>query len=56
MRKIRISPYCDGVALLLKGLLLLTYKGKKVKYNLYFYKCQVTGKEFTTDEMDDINL
>jgi putative zinc finger/helix-turn-helix YgiT family protein len=41
---------------LLSGQRELTYRKEKFTFTFHFYKCADSGEQFTTNELDDINI
>lgn len=56
MEKIIDSPFADGKAVLKKRLKKMSFR--KEEFDVYdlFYKCEITGEEFSTSETGDITL
>ena len=50
------SPFCDGVAHLQRKSGTHTFRKETYDIVEHYYRCEVTGEEFTTDEIDQINL
>ena len=55
-QKIIDSPFSDGKAYLQEQMLETDFRGEKYRYLHRNYRCEETGLEFTTDEMDFDNL
>lgn len=56
MKNIIDSPYGDGKAVLESVVKEEEFRKEKFIVREYFYKCEETGKEFTTPEIGDINM
>lgn len=50
------SPFSEGKAVLKEQMLETDYRGEKYRYLHQNYRCEETGMEFTTDDMDFDNL
>lgn len=49
-------PYCDGFAELKNELHTVTYRKEEFSNFSFFYKCNNCGKDFSTTEIDDVNV
>jgi putative zinc finger/helix-turn-helix YgiT family protein len=56
MKKITECTFCDGDAKIHSEQTEVAYKKEMFCVNQYFYKCELCGEEFTTDEVDDISM
>lgn len=54
MAKIIESPFADGYATLFEETKTVDIKGLKCTITSSFYKCNITGEEFTTTEQDEV--
>jgi transcriptional regulator with XRE-family HTH domain len=50
------SPFSAGKANLLKKLNVLTFRKNEFEITEHFYVCENTNEEFTTSELDEINI
>ncbi len=51
-----VCPICDGSVKLTSEEVTRRYKGKELIIQEYFYKCDSCNYEFTTTEVDEINV
>lgn len=49
-------PYCDGFAELKNELHTVTYRKEEFSNFSFFYRCSNCGKDFSTTEIDDVNV
>jgi hypothetical protein len=49
-------PFCEGFAELKNELRTVTYRKEEFNNYSFFYKCSNCGKDFTTTEIDDVNV
>lgn len=56
MKNLIDSPYGDGKAVLESVVKEEEFRKEKFTVYEYFYKCEITGNEFTTPEIGDINM
>ena len=50
------SPYSDGKAVLSYNIKEEDYRKEIFTIYEFYYKCEITGNEFTTPEIGDINM
>lgn len=50
------SPFADGEAVLLHEKREVTFRKETFSYVALFYRCEVTGLDFTTTGLDEINI
>ena len=53
MEKIIDSPFTEGKAILHKKLVKMSFRKKEIEVYDFFYKCEDTRKEFSTEETGD---
>ncbi|HMQ70462.1 MAG TPA: DUF4065 domain-containing protein [Ignavibacteria bacterium] len=56
MEKVIDSPFADGNAVLKRKLKKMSFRKEEFEVYDLFYKCEITGKEFSTSETGDIVL
>ncbi|HAY35177.1 MAG TPA: DNA-binding protein, partial [Bacteroidetes bacterium] len=56
MKKIIESPFSDGKALLKKRINNMSFRKEEFEVYDFYYKCEDTGKEFSTDETGNITM
>lgn len=54
MKKVIESPFAEGNATLANETNKIEFNGSKYTVTSYYYKCDITGKEFTTTEQDEL--
>lgn len=50
------SPFTDGIATLHQEQKIHEFRGEQFQITQLYYKCNVTGEEFTNDELDQLNV
>ena len=48
------SPFAEGYATLINETKEIESNGSKYTVKSYYYRCDITGKEFTTTEQDEL--
>ena len=56
MKKKIDSPFCDGTATLIKRKRKIPFRKDEFEVNEFYYKCEHTGEEFSTEETGDVTL
>lgn len=54
MKKVIESPFTEGDATLIDKTKEIEFKGAKHVVTSSYYKCNITGKEFTSTEQDEL--
>lgn len=54
MKKVIESPFADGNATLVYETKEVEFRGSKYTVTSCYYKCDITGEEFTTTEQDEL--
>lgn len=53
MKKVIESPFAEGNATLVNEAKEIKFRGSKQTVTSSYYKCDITGEEFTTTEQDE---